>query len=206
MSVEWGWIVVGVFTTFVALVDGRDRLGLSDGRRSLLLVVEARQPAWGWFTGWFNLIGLIGIIGAVGYGLAIYATAFFNLLWGYPNDRHHIFYLFAAFMAAATLMNVFDVRITSLINAISAYWHVIGVLIIVFALIIVPRPPPVGRLRLRPDRQQLRLLRPRLGQRHLLDGVRDRLDRDGPVHAHGLRRLGPHGRGDAQGVARQRSE
>ena len=36
------------------------------------------------------------------------------------------------------LVNVFDVRITSLINAISAYWHVIGVLIIVFACIIVP--------------------------------------------------------------------
>lgn len=35
-------------------------------------------------------------------------------------------------------MNVFDVRITSLINGISAYWHVIGVLIIVFALIFVP--------------------------------------------------------------------
>ena len=56
------------------------------------------SPAWGWFTGWFNLIGLIGIIGAVGYGLAIYATAFFNLIWGYPNDIHHIFYLFAAFL------------------------------------------------------------------------------------------------------------
>ena len=41
-------------------------------------------------------------------------------------------------MAVATLMNVFDVRITSVINGISAYWHMVGVLIIVFALIIVP--------------------------------------------------------------------
>ncbi len=96
------------------------------------------SPAWGWFTGWFNLIGLIGIIGAVGYGLAIYATAFFNLIWGYPNDIHHIFYLFVAFLAFALLVNVFDVRITSLINAISAYWHVIGVAIIVVACIFVP--------------------------------------------------------------------
>ena len=96
------------------------------------------SPAWGWFTGWFNLIGLIGIIGAVGYGLAIYATAFFNLVWGYPNDKHHIFYLFAAFLAFALLVNIFDVRITSLINAISAYWHVIGVGIIVGACIFVP--------------------------------------------------------------------
>ena len=58
------------------------------GRRS------SAAPAWGWFTGWFNLIGLIGIIAAVGYGLAIFATSFFNLMWDYPNDRHHIFYVF----------------------------------------------------------------------------------------------------------------
>ena len=43
------------------------------------------SAAWGWFTGWFNLIGLIGIIGAVGYGLAIFATALFNLLVGLPE-------------------------------------------------------------------------------------------------------------------------
>ncbi len=36
------------------------------------------------------------------------------------------------------LINVFDVRITSLINTISAYWHMIGVLIIVIVLIFVP--------------------------------------------------------------------
>ena len=54
---------------------------------------------WAWFTGWFNLLGLIGIIGAVGYGLATYATALFNLLWSYPNDRQHIFYMFALFLS-----------------------------------------------------------------------------------------------------------
>ena len=43
VAVTWGWMIVGVFTTFVALVDGRDRLDLSDRRRPLLLVVEARQ-------------------------------------------------------------------------------------------------------------------------------------------------------------------
>ena len=41
-------------------------------------------------------------------------------------------------MILATVVNVFDVRITSLINAISAFWHVAGVLIIVFACIFVP--------------------------------------------------------------------
>ena len=138
VAVEWGWIVVGVFTTFVALSMAEIASAFPTAGGLYYWSSKLGSATWGWFTGWFNLIGLIGIIGAVGYGLAIYATAFFNLLWDYPNDRHHIFYLFAAFIALSTLVNVFDVRITSLINAISAYWHVIGVLIIVFALIIVP--------------------------------------------------------------------
>jgi amino acid transporter len=138
VAVEWGWIVVGVFTTFVALSMAEIASAYPTAGGLYYWSSKLGSASWGWFTGWFNLLGLIGIIGAVGYGLAIYATAFLNLLWDYPNDRHHIFYLFVVFLLAATLLNVFDVRITSLINAISAFWHVIGVLIIVGALIFVP--------------------------------------------------------------------
>jgi amino acid transporter len=138
VAVTWGWVGVGIGTTFVALSMAEIASTYPTAGGLYFWSSKLGSPAWGWFTGWFNLIGLIGIIGAVGYGLAIYATAFFNLLWNYPNDIHHIFYLFVAFMIAATLVNIFDVRITSLINAISAYWHVIGVLIIVFACIFVP--------------------------------------------------------------------
>ena len=200
VAVEWGWIVVGVFTTFVALSMAEIASAFPTAGGLYYWSSKLGSAAWGWFTGWFNLIGLIGIIGAVGYGLAIYATAFFNLLWDYPNDRHHIFYLFAAFLVLATLVNVFDVRITSTINGISAYWHVIGVPDHRLCADHRPEPPSIVRVRLRPDREQFGVLRPRLEQRPLLDGVRDRLDRDGPVHAHRLRRLGPPGRGDAQGV------
>jgi len=138
VSVTWGWIIVGVFTTFVALSMAEIASTYPTAGGLYYWSSKLGSAGWGWFTGWFNLLGLIGIIGAVGYGLAIYATAFFNLIWDYPNDRQHIFYLFAAFVAAATLVNVFDVRITSLINGVSAFWHVIGTAIIVMALIIVP--------------------------------------------------------------------
>jgi amino acid transporter len=138
VAVTWGWIIVGVFTTFVALSMGEIASTYPTAGGLYYWSSKLGSPAWGWFTGWFNLIGLIGIVGAVGYGLATFATALFNLWWSYPNDIHHIFYLFVGFMILATLVNVFDVRITSGINGISAYWHVIGVLIIVFACIFVP--------------------------------------------------------------------
>ena len=33
---------------------------------------------WSWMTGWFNIVGLIGIVASVGYGAAI----FLNILLG----------------------------------------------------------------------------------------------------------------------------
>ena len=114
-------------------LDGGDRFDVPDRRRPLLLVVEARQ----------RRLGMV-------YGLVQpdrpdrdhrrrrlrardFATALFNFWWAYPNDRHHIFYLFVGFLIAAALLNVFDVRITSMVNGFSAYWHVLGVRIIVGA-------------------------------------------------------------------------
>jgi amino acid transporter len=138
VAVTWGWIIVSIFTTFVALSMAEIASTYPTAGGLYYWSSKLGSAGWGWFTGWFNLIGLIGIIGAVGYGLAIFATALANLWWGYGTDKHHIFYLFAGFMILATLINMFDVRITSMINGISAYWHVIGVLIIVFALAIVP--------------------------------------------------------------------
>ena len=49
-----------------------------------------------------------------------------------------IYLLYAFFMLCACLINIFNIRITAGLNTISAYWHMVGVAIIVFVLIIVP--------------------------------------------------------------------
>ena len=49
-----------------------------------------------------------------------------------------VYFTYALFLLAACLVNVFDVRITSLLNTVSAYWHMAGVAVIVLVLIIVP--------------------------------------------------------------------
>ena len=102
VSVTWGWLIVGGFTIFVALSMGEIASTYPTAGGLYYWSSKLGSPAWGWFTGWFNLIGLIGIVGAVGYGLATFATALFNLWWSYPNDRHHIFYMFVVFMIVAT--------------------------------------------------------------------------------------------------------
>ena len=47
VAVTWGWLLVGLMSTLIALVHGRDRIGVSDRRRPVLLGVEARGPGLG---------------------------------------------------------------------------------------------------------------------------------------------------------------
>jgi amino acid transporter len=137
VSLTWGWLIVGLFTMFVALSMAEIASTYPTAGGLYYWSSKLGGPAWGWFTGWFNLLGLVAV-GAVGYGLATFADSLFDLLWGYPNDRHHIFYLFADSMTAAVLVNLFDVRVTSIVSAVSVYWHLIGVVLIVVALVVVP--------------------------------------------------------------------
>ena len=48
-------------------------------------------------------------------------------------------------------MNLCKVSFTAMLNTISAYWHMAGVVLIVLVLLRRPRRPPVARLRLRRD-------------------------------------------------------
>ena len=43
------------------------------------------SPGWGWFTGWFNLIGQIAVTAAIGFGCAIFMTSLFNLWLELPE-------------------------------------------------------------------------------------------------------------------------
>src|SRR5260221_12256527 len=97
------------------------------------------SPAWGWFTGWFNLIGQIGVTAAISYGAAIFWTSLMNL-W-FPSvgtDTHTVFITFSAIMAAQLLLNLNGVRLLGMLNSVSAWWHMAGVAVIVGVLIFVP--------------------------------------------------------------------
>ena len=50
-----------------------------------------------------------------------------------------------------------------MLNAISAWWHMVGVLVVVAVLVIVPDHPQVGRLRLRRNGEQHGILRMNFG-------------------------------------------
>jgi amino acid transporter len=138
IAVTWGWLIVGAFCIVVSVAMAEIASTYPTAGGLYFWASKLGGPSWGWFTGWFNLIGQIAVTAAIGYGLAIFATSFLDLVFNYPNNKHWIFVTYTAVMAIALLLNLFDVSITSLLNTISAWWHMAGVAVIVLVLIIVP--------------------------------------------------------------------
>jgi amino acid transporter len=138
VAVTWGWLLVGLMSTIVALAMAEIASAYPTAGGLYYWASKLGSPAWGWFTGWFNLIGQIAVTAAIGYGLATFGTALLNFWFDYPNEKEYIYLLYAIFLAAAAVINLMNVSITALLNTISAYWHMIGVAVIVGALLIIP--------------------------------------------------------------------
>jgi amino acid transporter len=139
VAVTWGWLIVGGFVTLVALGMGEVASAMPTAGAIYYWSSKLGSPAWGWFTGWFNLIGQIGVTAAIDYGAAIFWTSLMNL-W-FPSvgtDTHTVFITFSAIMAAHLLLNLNGVRLLALLNSVSAWWHMAGVAVIVGVLAFVP--------------------------------------------------------------------
>lgn len=107
---------------------------------------------WGWFTGWFNLIGLVAVSASVIYVSAtflMYTLGLYdvNFIFDFgkaaaATDLHYTahvnFALFALVLAVAGLINVFRSHLVAVAYNISVWWNIIGVLAIVAILIAVP--------------------------------------------------------------------
>jgi len=107
------------------------------------------SPAWSWFTGWFNMIGLVGIVAGVGYGaaiflntvLSVYGVTIGSIDFATANTSailHHQFVLFLIILFLYTVINIFADPLLAVFNNISVGWHVLGVLVILGVLIFVP--------------------------------------------------------------------
>ena len=95
----------------------------------------------------------------IDFGAAFFINAFLNLQFGFDAPRHwaHDPDLRRRCCCCTALLNQFGVRLVALLNNISVWWHVIGVLVIVRRAGLRAGQPPVGVVRVRPLRQQHRL-------------------------------------------------
>src|SRR5262245_51246858 len=115
VAITWGWLIVGGFCTIVALAMGEIASTYPTAGGLYYWSSKLGSPAWGWFTGWFNLIGQIAVTAAIDYGAAIFTTALMNYWFDYPNTKEYVYLMYAIVLAAALLLNLFRVTVTALL-------------------------------------------------------------------------------------------
>jgi amino acid transporter len=102
---------------------------------------------WGWFTGWFNFIGLVGIVASVVYGSATFLSTLLGLYkvnvfgMNFGDDKHFLAEAFVVFLLLLTvhaLINIYSSHLVALLNSISVWWHVVGIAIVIAILVIAP--------------------------------------------------------------------
>src|SRR4051794_10316696 len=133
-----GWPIVSVFVLIVGVSMAELASAYPTAGGLYWWASRLGGPAWGWFTGWFNLIGQVAITAGIDYGAATFTTALLGLLFDYNTDNPHIIYVYAVILAAHALLNILNIRLVGVLNHVSAYWHVVGVAVIALVLIFVP--------------------------------------------------------------------
>ncbi len=89
---------------------------------------------WSWFTGWFNLLGQVAVTAGIDFGLAFFVDYWLNLVFGYATTPPAIILVYGIVLFIHGLLNTFGVGLVALLNDISVWWHVVGVVVIVATL------------------------------------------------------------------------
>jgi amino acid transporter len=137
-----GWVVVGFFALLVGMAMGEicSAYPTAGGLYYWSAKLARKNPAkWSWFTGYFNLLGQIGVIASVDYALAVFIGYFIRMFDdGFELTRWNVFFIFLLVLIAHGLLNTFGVHLIKVLGDISVWWHVIGVVIIAAVLFVVP--------------------------------------------------------------------
>ncbi|MFE6177996.1 amino acid permease [Streptomyces sp. NPDC056464] len=138
----FGWIGVSVMVLFVGAAMAEvasayptsGALYFSAGK-----LAKRHKGAWSWYTGWLNFVGQVGGTAATGYAAATFVQALVALQWpSYEPTGHRTVLIAALIIVLQGLANTYTVQLVALLNRISVWWLLSGLVIIVSALIVIP--------------------------------------------------------------------
>ncbi len=139
--IVWGWPVVGIMTLLVglAMAEVCSSYPTAGGLYYWAAKLAPRNgPAWSWFTGWFNFIGQVAVTAGIDFGAAFFINKFLSLQFGLGSAPWETIGIFAIVLAIHGLLNQFGIRLVALLNDVSVWWHIVGVLVIVAVLAFAP--------------------------------------------------------------------
>src|SRR6266699_4320160 len=144
-----GWPLVTIFVVIVAL--GMAELASAFPTAGGLYYWSSKLgfrgrggPAWGWYTGWFNLIGQVAITAGIAYGAAVTVDLLlhawipsFPAVPGFadPLTQWTTLLIYAIILVVVAVLNIFGVRSVAFLNAVSVWWQYVGVILMVAGVV-----------------------------------------------------------------------
>jgi amino acid transporter len=146
VAISWGWPLISIPILIIGFCMSELVSAYPTAGGIYWWAARLGGAGWGWFTGWFNLIGLIAVTASVDYGAAtflntIFGLYHFNLFNGEGAAKsfaHGTFWLFVIIIAVHAAVNILGSHLVAMFNSISVWWHVAGVALIIGVLIFVP--------------------------------------------------------------------
>jgi amino acid transporter len=147
IAISIGWPVIAAFIMLVAWSMAELTSAFPTAGGPYWWAAKLGGPAWSWFTGWFNIVGLVGIVASVAYGAAGFLYALLGLynvdIFGvaFAKGEHILittFVMFLLIVGLVTLINIFSDNLLGLFNNISVGWHILGVAVIIALLVFGP--------------------------------------------------------------------
>ncbi|POX43020.1 amino acid permease [Streptomyces sp. Ru73] len=134
----WGWLGVGLMVLLVGLALAEVTSAYPTSGALYYMADQLGGRRWGWYTGWLNLLGLLGAIAGIDYGAATFLGAFLRLQWGIEPTAGTVMVIYLCILILHAALNLLGVRVVSLLNSVSVWWHLFGVAAIVGVLALIP--------------------------------------------------------------------
>lgn len=134
----FGWPLVAGFTIVVGLSLGELASAFPTAGALYHWSSILGGPGAGWATAWLNVLGQFAITAAIDFGLA----EFLAPLLGLDGSRASVLTLYALLLLSHAVLNHVGVKVVSALNVVSAWYHVLGVIVLVGAvLFFAPKQP-----------------------------------------------------------------
>lgn len=135
-----GWPIVSFFAILVAAAMAEIASAFPTAGGLYFWASKLGGPGWGWFTAWFNVIGQVAVTAGIDYGLAMFVDALLNqLIPAIPANGQAgsiaTLVIYAIILMSQAYINSRGINFVSLLNNISAWWHIGGVILIVGVLL-----------------------------------------------------------------------
>ncbi len=138
----FGWPLVAIFTLVVGLSLAELASAFPTAGALYHWSSILGGPGAGWATAWLNVLGQFAITAAIDFGLA----EFLAPLLGLEGSRGAVLALYAVLLLSHAVLNHVGVKVVAALNTVSAWYHVVGVIILVGAVVLFAKKQPASFL------------------------------------------------------------